>query len=195
MVLTKKEAKIIFKQIKKQNKGNKQPDWVEHSFFAAECARMIAKHCKGIDEDKAFSLALLHDVGRNSGAEGLLHAIAGYRLMSGMGAKENARICLTHSFPYKDARAFSGVNNLTDDENAFLSEYISNAEYDDYDRLIQLSDGLAMPHGPVMLEKRLVENALRNGINDFTLEKWKAYLELKDYFDEKCGMDIYNIIL
>lgn len=59
-----------------------------------------------------------------------------------MGASKNAKICLTHSFPYKDGRAFSGKNNLTENEYAYVIEYIKNAEYDDYDRLVQLCDGL-----------------------------------------------------
>lgn len=35
---------------------------------------------------------------------------------------------------------------------------------------------------------------MRRGFNDLTIPKWKAFLELKDYFDKKTGTDIYNLI-
>ena len=35
---------------------------------------------------------------------------------------------------------------------------------------------------------------IRRGFNDLTIPKWKAFLELKKYFDEKTGMDIYTLL-
>ncbi|MGN0339159.1 MAG: HDOD domain-containing protein [Lachnospira sp.] len=193
MVLAKEDAVSIINRIKSKYDENEVPKWIGHSIIAARCAEIIAQHCSGMKPDKAYSLALLHDIGRDIRPDGLAHIIEGHRYLLEMGASKNAKICLTHSFPYKDGRAFSGKNNLTENEYTYVIEYIKNAEYDDYDRLVQLCDGLAMPYGPVILEQRLVENALRNGVNDFTLKKWKAYLDLKKYFDEKCG-NIYDII-
>jgi hypothetical protein len=44
------------------------------------------------------------------------------------------------------------------------------------------------------LEIRLFDVAIRNGINEYTIEKWKKFLELKRYFDEKCNIDIYKLL-
>ena len=45
------------------------------------------------------------------------------------------QICLTHSFPYKDVRAYNGKNDCNEEETLFIKEYLENTEYDDYDRL------------------------------------------------------------
>ena len=44
------------------------------------------------------------------------------------------------------------------------------------------------------LEKRLVDVVMRRGFNDLTVDKWKAFFKLKEYFDEKAGQDIYKVI-
>lgn len=44
------------------------------------------------------------------------------------------------------------------------------------------------------MEKRLIDVALRHGLPDFTIDKWKAYLGLKKYFDELCGCNIYTVL-
>ena len=105
-----------------------------------------------------------------------------------------ARICLTHSFPYKDIRSYNGQNDCTVEGTEFIKSFLDNTEYDDYDRLIQLCDALALPNGATYIEKRLMNVVIRRGFNDLTIPKWKAFLELKDYFDKKTGTDIYNLI-
>ena len=105
-----------------------------------------------------------------------------------------ARICLTHSFPDKNILSYNGVNDCSGSQTEFIRSYIENVEYNDYDRLIQLCDALALPEGATFIEKRLVEVALRRGVNSYTLEKWKAFLELKDYFEKMTNKSIYNII-
>lgn len=105
-----------------------------------------------------------------------------------------ARICLTHSFPYKDIGAYNGQNDCSEEETEYIQNYIDMLEYNDYDRLIQLCDAISFPDGPTYVEKRLVDVVLRRGFNDLTIPKWKAFLELKKYFDEKAGMDIYTLL-
>ena len=41
------------------------------------------------------------------------------------------------------------------------------------------------------MEKRFVDVALRHGLPDFTIEKWKAFLNAKKHFDKMCGENIY----
>ncbi|WP_300811127.1 hypothetical protein [uncultured Acetatifactor sp.] len=52
-------------------------------------------------------------------------------------------------------------------------QYIEETAYEDYDKLIQLCDAISLP---------------------FTLVKWKAFMELKKYFDGKCGCNIYSFL-
>ena len=104
------------------------------------------------------------------------------------------QICLTHSFPYKDVRSYNGKNDCNEEETLFIKEYLENTEYDDYDRLIQLCDAISFPDGPTFLEKRLVDVVMRRGFNELTISKWKSFFELKNYFDEKAGGDIYEIV-
>ena len=105
-----------------------------------------------------------------------------------------AQICLTHSFPYKDILSYNGQNDCTAEETEFIKSFIENTKYDDYDKLIQLCDALALPFGATYIEKRLVDVVMRRGFNDLTIPKWKVFFELKEYFDKKTGTDIYKLI-
>ena len=137
---------------------------------------------------------LLHDIGRREGVTNMRHIIDGYQYMKSLGYDICARICLTHSFPYKDIRSYNGQNDCTAGETEFIKSFLDNTEYDEYDKLIQLCDALALPDGATYIEKRLVDVVIRRGFNDLTIQKWKAFLELKDYFDKKTGTYIYNLI-
>lgn len=168
--------------------------WIAHSKTAASCAEKIAEKCVGLDGDTAYILGLLHDIGRREGVTDMRHIIDGYRYLMSIGYDDCARICLTHSFPYKDIASYNGVNDCTDEETAFIAGFIRKNEYNDYDKLIQLCDALAFPGKAVCVEKRLVDVALRRGINDLTIPKWRAFLDLKGYFDSKTETDIYKLI-
>jgi len=168
--------------------------WVDHSRVAGNCARAIANACPDLDPDSAYVMALLHDIGRRFGVTDMRHVIDGYRFLQGLGFTDAARICLTHSFSYQDIAAYSGKNDCTAQETAFIADYLATCRYDDYDRLAQLCDVLAFPSGPVYIEKRLVDVALRHGINDLTLTKWRIYFERKDYFDKLTSTDIYLLL-
>ena len=75
-----------------------------------------------------------------------------------------------------------------------MAEFIQNAVYDDYDRLVQLCDALALPSGFCLLEKRFVDVAIRYGTPPATVERWKKIRELKDLFDEKIHGSIYDLL-
>ena len=64
----------------------------------------------------------------------------------------------------------------------------------DYDKLIQLCDAVSLPHGAVLMEKRLVDVVMRHGLPEWTLQKWQAYFELKRYFDLITKKNIYTLI-
>jgi len=186
---SKDEAERILEDALKQNPGK----WGDHSRVAARAAETIAWKC-GLDADRAYVSGLLHDIGRYEGVRGLHHIIAGYYLMKEKGYDQIAEICLSHSFPYQDLRAFGGGNIDCDEHElktitAFLSDHI----YNDYDRLLQLCDSMGSAEGVCLIDVRLLDVARRYGSDDFTLKKWESILALKKYFDGLCGMNVYDL--
>ena len=87
----------------------------------------------------------------------------------------------------------SSYIKCSDEEYTFLTAFLSATTYDDYDRLIQLSDCLGTAQGITIIEKRIIDVTKRHGFHDFTVKKWDAQFALKDYFDKMCGMNIYNL--
>ena len=184
------EAEKLLYEAEQRNPGA----WISHSKTAAFCAKEIAERCGNLDGEIAYILGLLHDIGRREGVTDMRHIIDGYHFMTFLGYDDCARICLTHSFPYKDIRSYNGQNDCTAEETEFIKTFIKNTEYNNYDRLIQLCDALALPNGATYIEKRLVDVVMRRGFNDLTIPKWRAFLDLKDYFDKITGTDIYQLI-
>ena len=60
--------------------------------------------------------------------------------------------------------------------------------------MIQLCDALTTPKGFCLLEKRLVDVALRYGVNDLTILKWEATFEIKRKFEDAIGRSIYDLL-
>jgi hypothetical protein len=185
-----KEAYLLLEEAGKLNPG----PWTEHSQYAAKAARLIAKQCSHLDPDKAFVLGLLHDIGRRAGKTWMRHSIDGYNFAMLKGYDFLAKISITHSFDCKDITTAFGEWDCTPIEYNFVQEYLETIEYDDYDRLIQLCDALALPKGFCLIEKRMVESTIRNGINENVVLKWKATMENKKYFENIMGKSIYSIL-
>ena len=168
--------------------------WAAHCRSAADNAGRIAGRCGDIDPGAAYIMGLLHDIGRRGGFKHMLHLFHGYDFLLSKGYKDAARICLTHSFPIPDITVYFGEFDCSAEQYEFLKEYLADAEYTDYDRLIQLCDAISLPCGACLMEKRLVDVALRYGLPDFTLRKWRAYFDVKKYFDGKASCNIYDIL-
>ena len=104
---------------------------------------------------------------------------------------------MTHSFPTADNRSLEtaiGTWDCSKKELAFIEDYLLNVTYTDYDRLLQLCDGLALASGCCTLEKRFVDVTLRYGFNDFTLSRWRAYLGLQSYFEDRMNRPLYSVL-
>ena len=187
-MMTRGQAHELLLWAHAQNPG----PWLGHSQTAAKAAEKLANAC-GLDAEQAYIMGLLHDIGRYEGIRGLHHVIAGFELMMQKGHPEIARICLTHSFPLPEIDAYTGPLDCTSTEMQFLKKAISKTEPNNYDRLIQLCDALAMPGGVSTIEDRLFEGHLRHGFNDYTQRKWQAFISLKKEFDTRCGMNIYQL--
>jgi len=168
--------------------------WVAHSRHVAGAAERIAVVHPELDSTMAYILGLLHDIGRRAGYTHNRHMLDGYTYLLGLGYDRAARICLTHSFPVRDIAHCVGHWDVTDAEYTFLRDYLAAAEYDEYDRLIQLCDALALPQGFCLLEKRLVDVALRHGLNDTTISRWRALFDLLAHFDAAVGDSVYALL-
>ena len=100
---------------------------------------------------------------------------------------------MTHTFQYKDVDGIYDAWDCTDEEKKFISDYLKEVTYDDYDKLIQLCDALSLANGYCYAEKKMVSSVIKFGFKDTTINKWKAILELKEYFDGKINGDVYTL--
>ena len=79
-------------------------------------------------------------------------------------------------------------------DKELVVKYLLEITYDDYDRLLQLCDALAISYGFVPLEKRFIDLVLRHGLSTLALEKWCATFELQNHFEGLIGCSIYKVI-
>ena len=184
------EAERLLNEAEAKNPGG----WADHAWYVALAARNIAEVHPDLDAEAASILGLLHDIGRQEGVTDLRHILDGYTFMTQLGYPDAARICLTHSYPLRDIGAASGEWDGSSEELAFVEVFLKGLEYDDYDRLLQLCDALALPSGFVLIEKRLVDVALRRGVNPLAVEKWRAFIEPQSYFERAIGRPIYSVL-
>ena len=94
----------------------------------------------------------------------------------------------------KDISSSIGIFDMTREDRAFMAQFVEYAVYDDYDRLVQLCDALALPTGFCLLEKRFVDVAIRYGTQPILAERWKAVLDIKAHFEEIIGCSIYDLL-
>lgn len=76
---------------------------------------------------------------------------------------------------------------MSKDEYLFMEQFISEAVYDDYDRLVQLCNSLALPNGFCLLEKRLVDVTLRYGVHKATIPTGKECIKSSSRLKKKWG--------
>ena len=184
------QAQALISEAEKVNPGL----WVQHSLFVGKAAEAIAQCHPKLKPQVAFILGYLHGIGRGSGFTDMRHTLDGYHFLMERGFDYAARICITHVFPIKDINSVAGKWDCSKQELDFLKGYLSNSEFDEYDRLIQLCDAIAIPSGFCLVEKRLMDVALRHGVNDFSVHSWKAYLDLQKDFENIIGQSIYQVL-
>lgn len=190
MKLDYKAAESELKKAEKSNPGK----WVDHSRYVALACKNIAMRCAHISPDQAYIFGLLHDIGRYAGVSSERHLIDGYRYCMERGWEKAAQICISHAFMVQDINTSIGVFDMSEKDYQFMKTFIENAKYDDYDRLVQLCDALALPTGFCLLEKRFVDVTMRYGIHPATIDRWRKILELKAYFENEMGCSIYELL-
>ena len=181
-------AEKLISEAKELNDG----EWINHSYNVARLAEKIA-NIANIDSEKAYILGLLHDIGRRNGVMQARHALEGFNYLMSLSFDEGARICMTHTFQYKDVDAIYDFWDCTKEEKQFIKHYLNNITYNEYDKLIQLCDALSLSKGYCFAEKKMVNSVLKFGFKNTTIQKWKAILELKEYFDKKISGDVYSL--
>lgn len=185
---TRTEAERLLKDAEGCNPG----PWGDHSRTAALCAEKIAALCDGMDSEKAYVLGLLHDIGRKFGTRHLGHVYDGWKYMLSLGYEDAAKICLTHSFNLQTIDDYIGRFDIEKEEQEEISSALKAVTYDDYDKLIQLCDSLAGPEGAIPMEERMED--IKNRYGSYPPRKWKKNLELRAYFENKAGKDLYEIL-
>ena len=99
-----------------------------------------------------------------------------------------------HSYPVPDAEKDISKRDCTGEEFRFVSAYLQEVEYDDYDRLMILCDALGEAAGFCILEKRFVDVTRRYGVFPFTVDRWNKTFEYKEYFDGIAKRSVYELL-
>ena len=178
----------------REAEGKNPGHWVQHSRNAAHCAEIIATHHSGFNPEQAYIFGLLHDIGRREGVTGMRHVLDGYNFLSDEGFEAAARICLTHSYPVEGLVTGAGGWDGSKAELEFVSAYLDSIQYDDYDRLIQLSDLLSMPSGFCLMETRFVDVVMRHGFDEYTVDRWHGFIQVKKRIEGLIGVSVYELL-
>lgn len=190
MLLTRHIAQLKLEEAYNSNPG----PWADHSRYVALACENIAKRCPHLDHEDAYIYGLLHDIGRYAGITSERHLLDGYRFCMEHGWDKAAQICISHGFMIQDIETSIGVFDMPPEDKTFMAEFIQTAVYDDYDRLTQLCDALALPSGFCLLEKRFVDVTLRYGLRPATLDRWRKVLSIKSHFEKIIGCSIYDVL-
>lgn len=189
-MLTRSIAEKTLEDAHEQNPG----PWADHSRYVARACENIAKRCPHLDAEDAYIYGILHDIGRHAGVTSERHLLDGYRYCKARGWDKEAQICISHAFMIQDISSSIGIFDMTPEDKAFMEVFVQTAVYDDYDRLVQLCDALALPTGFCLLEKRFVDVAIRYGSHPALVDRWKAVLEIKTHFEQIMGCSIYELL-
>lgn len=188
MLPQRSEAEALLKEAEGWNPG----PWGDHSRVAARCAQRIAANCPGMDAEKAYIVALLHDIGRKFGVKHMGHVYDGYVYMKSLGYDEAARICLSHSFNTGKVEDYIGKVDVTAEELATVRQALQEMEFDEYDLLVQLCDSMAGAEGVMSMEARMSDIKRRYGA--YPQEKWDRNFALRAYFEQRSGKDLYEMV-
>lgn len=165
-----------------------------HVYGVAKVSEKLAEKL-GLDTERAYVLGLMHDCGKiHETYEKRFHGVIGYEMFKNTD-KDIARVSLLHSFYdnlLPEGRDLDRYFYGNQEDKEFVINYIKDIEITEYDKIIQLCDGLANCSGLVTLEDRAKEFA---GRYNFEMPKYivENAHKMKEYFDKKLGFDVYNL--
>ena len=150
--------------------------WMNHTINVGIAARNLATALENITPDTAFTLGILHDIGRKFKHD-MNHTMLGFEYLVNKGYKKEARVCLTHSHLNAERCAnneiavpgWSCINGIsTWDEtiaNDDLTKFLKNTEYNTYDTLVNIGDLMATEYGIIPVYDRITNIAKRRTID------------------------------
>ena len=180
-------------------------DWENHSRGVAKVCEEVAEKA-GMDKDLAYAKGLLHDIYKvlerdneisvvidGETVPSMTHPFKGYKLLMEKDFPEAARSALTHTF-YNVYEVLDGGfdSRLLPEDKALLKDWLSQNEFDDYDKLVQLADNMASWRGIMTIDDRFCDILSRHPVSNPSSALRKLY-ELKDYFDEKMNGNVYEL--
>lgn len=204
----KERAEDLFSWAKKQRPDDNYHTWCTHSANVARAAETIAIAVRDhelkqginpkdiINPDRAYSCGYLHDLGRSAGEHvGLEHPIIGYHLLKDHGFPLEAQISMTHGYyAYKKIDRAEYWEEFTDEKLLnFTRDFMERVELTDYDYLIQLCDNMAHYSGIMTIDGRFADILVRHDNIRNAGTHLKELYNLKKYFDQKAGQNIYDL--
>jgi len=142
----------------------REAGWTRHCFVVADAAArvgdVVAKN-RPIDHSFLWSAALLHDIGRYSTHDPLLHGVEGYKLLSKLRHEREAYVCASHILFGLNASEASQLGLPARD---FVPRSIE-------EKLVALVDYLIEYDKPTTLERRFSSLRDRNADNSFFLSR------------------------
>lgn len=79
-------------------------------------------------------------------------------------------------------------------EQNIKDKIYADFEFDDYDRLVRLCDTLGCAEGFRIIEKSVVDVALRYGEMSGMIEKWRKMFAEKQYVENFAGCNLYDLL-
>lgn len=92
-MLTRKESFYLL------NKYGRGSNWAKHCIAVAEKAvklGSVLKKFRSINSSLLWSTSLLHDIGRSTTHDPILHGVEGFKILSLLGHEEEAFVCASH---------------------------------------------------------------------------------------------------
>lgn len=165
---------------------------LKHITAVARAAEGIAGAC-GMDTDKAYALGLMHDIGKYKGDFTMEHVYNGYEFLTRNNFVAAAKVAMTHTFYNMETDGEKLFSEFKEVEHEItVREFLAEAELDDWDRLIQLADNMGTVWGVTTIEERFCDILTRHKMPDAQANLLALY-ELKHYFDQKAGRNIYGV--
>ena len=144
--------------------------------------------------DIAYAAGLLHDIGRCPKKDvGLRHPIIGYEMLKKEGLEIPARIAMTHTYyGYPEIDRTEFWEELDDESIKITKKFMDEVELSDVDLLIQLADTMGHRLGAMTISDRFSDILMRHNIRSAG-EHLRELYRIKQYFDKKTGMNIYEL--
>lgn len=150
--------------------------WFSHSLYMGKLSFDLAK-ILGLNEEIAFTLGILHDIGRKYD-HSFNHVIKGCEFLYTIGWYNESISCLTHSFvnggrcsnnepalPGFYVDDFGNEKWLSDTKMDDVGYFLKHYNYTEYDRILNIADLMATDKGIVSPFDRIEDIATRRTID------------------------------